>query len=96
VQGEQSAQAEQSTQASKGKQVQRTLVDSDTNVEDEFQDDDDDVNFESEDEKKLPKVAADNFSWRTGIDDLEPLDTIEKCLNTCYRLSVTMKVSGSF
>lgn len=75
---EKSARAEQSTQASKGKQVQRTLVDTDTNGEDEFQDDDDDENFEREDEKKLTKVAEDNFSWRTGIDDLEPLDTIEK------------------
>jgi hypothetical protein len=79
--GESSAPAEQSTQASKGKQVERTLVDTETNDEDEFQDDDDDdddENEEIEDEKKLPKVAADNFTWRTGIADLEPLDTIEK------------------
>ena len=26
----------------------------------------------------MPKVAADNFTWRTGIADLEPLDTTEK------------------
>lgn len=81
AQAEQSAPSEQNTQASKGKQVERTLVDTETKDEDEFQDDDDDDDDEDEeieDEKKSPKVTADNFSWRTGIADLEPLDTIEK------------------
>jgi hypothetical protein len=47
-------------------------------TEDENEVQDDEGSDDSETEKELPAFHQDKFTWKSGIQNLEPLDTIEK------------------
>jgi hypothetical protein len=60
-------------EASEAKGIREIENHGDTNEEDEIQKDE--GSGVSETETELPAFDQDKFSWKSGIQDLEPLDT---------------------